>query len=300
MLFSLIIPCYNVEAFLAECLDSVLSQSFDDWEAICVNDGSTDGTGVILADYATRDARIRVLTQPNAGLSVARNAGIAAAKGDFLLFLDSDDVLTSGALAILAKQKEETKAEVLTFNAELWFFEEKRFAPHYYSRYKPAIHASGTEYLIAFVRKHGWGPAAVCFYCVKRSIFERSELHFQPGLLHEDELFVPEMLLATSGPVVEIPVTLYHYRMRSTSITHTPSCKNAEAMFYIASTLEGRLSATSLPKDVCMSIVHNNAKLGIATLLSIHERVPLTAFRLAWRNATWKRKIKLLRLMCGR
>lgn len=88
---SVIIPVYNAEKYLAECLDSVCSQTLRDIEIICVDDGSADSSPAILSEYAARDGRIRVITQPNAGAGEARNRGIAAAEGEYLAFIDADD-----------------------------------------------------------------------------------------------------------------------------------------------------------------------------------------------------------------
>ena len=93
--FSIIIPVYNVAPYLRECLDSVLAQTYTDWEAICVDDGSTDGSGAILDEYAAKDRRFRVRHQKNAGVSVARNAALSCIKGVFTCFVDADDVLDS-------------------------------------------------------------------------------------------------------------------------------------------------------------------------------------------------------------
>ncbi len=98
---SLIIPVYNVERYLSNCLNSVLSQTFADFEVICVNDGSTDSSGDILKNYQSKDKRVFVLSQNNQGLSVARNNGIELSKGKYVYFLDSDDVLHPQALECL-------------------------------------------------------------------------------------------------------------------------------------------------------------------------------------------------------
>ena len=89
---SVIVPVYNVERYLGECLDSVLGQTMKDIEVICVDDGSTDGSVKILAEYAAKDARVKVMRQDNAGSGAARNLGIGVAKGKFLAFMDSDDL----------------------------------------------------------------------------------------------------------------------------------------------------------------------------------------------------------------
>ena len=96
--FSIIIPVYNVAPYLRECLDSVLAQTFTDWEAICVDDGSTDDSCAILDEYAAKDVRFRVVHQPNRGVSAARNAGLDVAIGEWLAFLDGDDIFLPSLL----------------------------------------------------------------------------------------------------------------------------------------------------------------------------------------------------------
>jgi glycosyltransferase involved in cell wall biosynthesis/CDP-glycerol glycerophosphotransferase (TagB/SpsB family) len=116
--FSVIVPCFKVQGFLRECLDSVLEQSFQDIEVIAVDDRSPDGCGAILDEYAARDPRVKVLHLPeNVGLGRARNAGLPHATGDYLLFLDSDDTLTPGALGAVADRLAETgDPDVLVFD----------------------------------------------------------------------------------------------------------------------------------------------------------------------------------------
>ncbi len=93
MKVSVIIPVYNVEKYLRRCLDSVLCQTFSEWEAICVNDGSPDNSADILDEYAARDSRFKIITQKNGGLSDARNTGMKHATGEYILYLDSDDFI---------------------------------------------------------------------------------------------------------------------------------------------------------------------------------------------------------------
>ncbi|MGJ5755481.1 CDP-glycerol:poly(glycerophosphate) glycerophosphotransferase [Streptomyces puniciscabiei] len=116
--FSLIVPCFKVQGFLRECLDSVLLQSFNDFELIAVDDRSPDGCGAILDEYAERDPRVKVLHLPeNVGLGRARNAGLPHATGDYLFFLDSDDTLTPGALRAIADRLAEAgDPDVLVFD----------------------------------------------------------------------------------------------------------------------------------------------------------------------------------------
>ncbi|MER5430745.1 CDP-glycerol glycerophosphotransferase family protein [Streptomyces sp. NPDC002588] len=116
--FSVIVPCFKVQGFLRECLDSLLTQSYRDFEVIAVDDRSPDGCGAILDEYAARDERVRALHLPeNVGLGRARNAGMPHATGDYLFFLDSDDALTPGALRAIADRLAESgDPDVLVFD----------------------------------------------------------------------------------------------------------------------------------------------------------------------------------------
>ena len=113
---SVIIPVYNVEKYLRECLDSVVTQDLDDIEIICINDGSTDGSSRILAEYATQYEKLAILDKENSGLSAARNSGLSVAKGKYILFLDSDDLLSdSSAVSRLYDKAEHDGLDQLFF-----------------------------------------------------------------------------------------------------------------------------------------------------------------------------------------
>lgn len=98
---SILIPVYNVEKYLSKCIESVLKQDFQDWEMILVDDGSSDRSGIICDEYATQDCRIKVVHKENGGLISARREGVISSSGTYLVFLDSDDTLTDGALSFL-------------------------------------------------------------------------------------------------------------------------------------------------------------------------------------------------------
>ncbi len=115
---SLIVPVYNVERYLGECLDSACGQTLDDIEVVCVNDGSTDGSLELLRQASAHDGRIRIIDKPNGGLSSARNRGMDAARGEIVMFLDSDDRLHSEACERVLGRFRETGADVVTFGAE--------------------------------------------------------------------------------------------------------------------------------------------------------------------------------------
>ena len=112
---SIIIPVYNVEKYLRRCLDSVLNQTFSDWQAICVNDGSPDGSADILSEYAARDSRFVIVNKENGGLSDARNAGLPHATGEYILYLDSDDFIHSQTLEITYSLARRDKSDIVSF-----------------------------------------------------------------------------------------------------------------------------------------------------------------------------------------
>ena len=114
---TVVVPSYNVEDWVDRCLESLEAQDFPDFEVVCVNDGSTDGTRDRLARWEARDARVRVVDQQNAGLSAARNAGIRAARGDYVCFLDADDRLVPRACGRIVAELDRTAADVLVFGA---------------------------------------------------------------------------------------------------------------------------------------------------------------------------------------
>ncbi len=235
MTFSIIIPVYNVENYLRVCLDSVLNQSFTDWEAICVNDGSTDGSAAILEDYAKQDSRFTVIAQANGGLSAARNTGLDAAQGDYVLFLDSDDWLESDALRILSESISDE--DLLCFTGRRYFEKNGEFeiADHLV----PASYASGWEYYSRNALNHrNFAFVCVVLRCYRRSYLLDHGLRFKTGIYHEDNLFTP-LACYYAGKVKVIPDVLYDYRVRESSIMTSRSLKHWEDVLRIANELAG-------------------------------------------------------------
>ena len=127
---SIIIPVYNGEAYLRQCLDSIASQTMKDFEVVCVNDGSTDASGAILSEYASRDTRFRVHSQQTAGVGVARNRGLEISKGEYVLFVDADDELCEAdALERLVDLAEREGLDALFFDAATRFDEGMSASP---------------------------------------------------------------------------------------------------------------------------------------------------------------------------
>lgn len=233
MLFSIIIPVYNVEKYLRECLESVLCQTYRDWEAICINDGSTDGSATILEEYAAKDSRFKVISQPNGGLSAARNSGLEAASGDYVLFLDSDDYLEKDALRIIADNLSDE--DLLCFSGRR-FFEES-------GEYEKAdilpqeTFETGWEYYSKHaLDKRNFAFVCVVLRCYRRAYLLENRLRFKPGIYHEDNMFTP-LACYYAKKVKVIPDALYDYRVRESSIMTTRSLKHKEDILTIANSL---------------------------------------------------------------
>lgn len=184
--FSIIIPVYNVAPYLRECLDSVLSQTFTDWEAICVDDGSTDESGAMLDEYAEKDKRFKVIHKANAGVSAARNAALKVVNGNWVLFLDSDDLLRECALDdILTCAKEDHNIDFIAYD-DIKF--EERGLPQYMVEDKrsPIIEDLSQDVISRFANVCVWGAV------YRKSVLDG--VFFKKYVLGEDLVFFCEIL----------------------------------------------------------------------------------------------------------
>ena len=113
MKISIIVPIYNIEKYISKCIDSVLAQTYKDWELILVDDGSTDNSGKICDEYALKDSRIKVIHKKNEGVTATRNRGVKEAKGEFLFFIDGDDYITENTLELFINKQKENDADLV-------------------------------------------------------------------------------------------------------------------------------------------------------------------------------------------
>jgi len=232
MFISLIIPVYNVEQYLRDCLNSVVAQTNSDYEVICVNDGSTDGSLTILEEFQNRYNQITVITQQNKGLSGARNTGILAAKGDYLFFLDSDDWIEPNTLKIL-EQKQHGE-DLVCFNGRR-VFEDGRTEEPDNGIEEPKL--NGWEYYGKYAlvrRKFHFVCSVLRLY--RREYLMEHKLFFEEGIYHEDNLFTP-LACYYAQTVKVIPNILYIYRIREGSIMQTPNVQKLFDMIRVANKL---------------------------------------------------------------
>lgn len=212
-MFSIVIPVYNVAPYLRECLDCLLAQGEKNWEAICVDDGSEDSGGAILDEYAVKDRRIRVIHQNNAGVGAARNAALEQARGQWILFLDGDDLLAPWALAHLREAScRVSDADVIAFGVRRFndgtVCDDLRVEPPFECRK-----------IVDSTKAVDAGHAA-CFFTGKAYRREAvGDIRFKSYAMGEDQLFMLEVMLR-SRKTVEIASVLYGYRQRMGSAVH--------------------------------------------------------------------------------
>ena len=237
-MISVIIPVYNVEAYLKECVDSVLAQTYTDYEIILVDDGATDSSGGICDEYANRDSRIQVIHQENGGLSAARNTGLEHSLGDYIYFLDSDDYIEKETLESLVHCIKAENPDFIFFDGYNFFdgCEEDDNISNFIRTtfYEPK---SGRAMLLQLLKNGEYRtPVQLLFF--KADYLKENDLSFYPGILHEDELFT-FLVFNADGKCSHVHKQLYARRVRPGSImTGSKWRKRIESFFQIYHELE--------------------------------------------------------------
>ncbi|MDR0678503.1 MAG: glycosyltransferase [Holosporaceae bacterium] len=222
-LISVIVPFYNVRQYLKECLDSLLNQTFRDIEIICINDGSSDDSGTILQEYASKDPRIVPLTQENKGPATARNIGLKVAKGKYISFVDGDDWInpeTFASLILLLTND----IDAVIFGVNLLEKKNKLLLEYFRPRFYGKLNMCGDIILAT--------PATVWNKIYRKDIIDKYEVSFPDGLLYEDNSFHWKYLMQTSS-VYFHPAKLYNYRIQKDSIMSKTKGQHASEMDYL-------------------------------------------------------------------
>jgi CDP-glycerol glycerophosphotransferase len=262
---SVIVPFYNVEAYLAECLDSILEQDFEDFEVLLVDDGSPDGSREIAERYAARDGRLRVITRENGGLGAARNTGVREARGRHLTFVDSDDLLAPGALGVLVASAHETGSDIVVGSVER-FDSKKNWVPswvddvHLLKRQGVTVE----EFLPLLRNLYTWNKL------YRRDFWQAQGLWFREGVAYEDQPIVTQ-LFARARAIDVLPRIVYRYRARddkSSISQQTAGLKD----------LRDRIEAWRVSRDAFRAELSRRAYEGwLQTLFEAHFQWYLTS-----------------------
>lgn len=208
---SIIVPVYNTAAYLEHCVSSIIAQRYSNWEAIFIDDGSTDNSFSILSEYAKNDARIRVIRQENAGAGMARNAGIDVATGRYLVFLDSDDFIAPDYFTLLVKHDE----DVVFIDVEAVDKKGKCIRQEYMSRYRGwSADAISKSMMIGSIP---WGGVRKA---VKTSLIKENNIKYSRQKIGEEALYSFE-IMTHARTIGYIDKTVYFYTQRNDSLSHS-------------------------------------------------------------------------------
>lgn len=209
---SIIVPCYNVAAYLDQCMESLAGQSMEDIEIICVNDGSSDHTAEILREWRDRDGRVRVIDRKNSGVSAARNSGMEAAAGKYIGFVDPDDVVERNMFRRLFDAAVEKDADVAVCGYHEFCDRGGMDMPE--SGWSPSAGFFPEEKAERFRRGTPWSRCAGTVWnkLIRRKLLEENGVRFVPGLRQGEDLYFCLMLLTVAPRLLILPDRLYHYR----------------------------------------------------------------------------------------
>ena len=216
-LISVIVPVYNVEKYVKECIDSILSQSYKNLEILLIDDGSTDNSGKICDRYSELDKRIKVVHKNNGGLSDARNAGLNIAKGNFVTFIDSDDIISDDYIESLYVCQLKKNADIVVCRFTRFKNRDELLnykSTSFYNEYS----VSSIDYYLKtlYQNDHTLYSVSACAKLYKRSVFDN--LRYDKGKMNEDFLLIDKILKKTSKISI-IDKKLYYYRISTNSIT---------------------------------------------------------------------------------
>lgn len=234
LLLSVIVPIYNTQKYLEECLDSLLNQNITNYEIICINDGSTDKSLEILEKYSNNHSNIKLISQEiNSGQSVARNMGIKLAKGKFIYFMDSDDVLEPNSLQYIIDLMEVHDLDLYVFDGKSFLEKSKGETLkiiHYDKKHSFGLYNTGKSLFSDLVGNRVFSVSP-CLYLTRRNLIIENNISFIEGIVHEDEAFTVEIFLNAEKSLHENK-TFFNRRIRSESTMTRPRSKKNFMGYY--------------------------------------------------------------------
>ncbi len=280
---SVIIPIFNVEKYIAECVESVQKQTLKDIEIICVNDGCTDNTMRIVSVMESKDKRIRMINTENGGPSLARNAGILEAKGEYVLFLDSDDYIVSETLEDLYLQATEYDLDCIYFDAHSFFETEEvkqknRGFESYYIRNREYTDIyDGMELFCQMCFNNDFRPSP-CLQLIKRKVLKDNRITFYNGIIHEDNLFSFQVM-TFSHKVMYRSKAYYMRRVREKSIMTSKQPIVSAYGYYICMTeIENMLEKQEFSRYEMIAVEKFLVSLQVAAMRILDEKIGYNQF----------------------
>ena len=259
MFFSVVVPVYNVEKYLAECVDSVLRQTFADFELILVDDGSKDASGALCDEYAAKDSRVKVIHKENGGLSDARNVGTAAAVGDYVVYIDSDDYVADSDFLEKIYEKAKNGTDIICYKFKKFYEDSKTFGECDFAF--PDLSECET-----FADRIRYLVKTNSFYCsawsksIKLSLLRDNGIEFEKGLLGEDQEWYYHVLL-NAKTIDGVDKDYIVYRQRANSITTSWKMKNLTDCIYVVDKWQRKIAETDMDEACKIALLHSVAKL---------------------------------------
>lgn len=256
---SIVIPVYNVEAYLDECIQSILAQSYEQYEVILVNDGSTDRSGSICDGYAQQDSRIHVIHKTNSGLSDTRNVGTQQARGEYIVYIDSDDYICDPNFLRKINEKANAGFDVICYRFKKYFEDKKIFRECTYTC--PNIDKIGT--VTGRINEMVIRDA---FYCsawskaIRHNIIKDYAIQFEKGLLGEDQEWYYHVLTKIQS-ITYIDEAMLVYRQRANSITSSWKIKNLTDCIYVVNKWYNQIPKEEIEDDYKEALLNSVAKL---------------------------------------
>lgn len=259
MFFSIIIPVYNVEKYLCQCVDSILAQSFKDYELILVDDGAKDNSGKICDQYAEKDERIRVIHKPNGGAADSRNVGTQVAQGEYIIYIDSDDYIDRATFLEELYEKAQSGADIICYKFKKYFENSGEFGNCSFKI--PDLEKCDTmaDKLKALVSNDA-------FYCspwsktIKNSLLKENGIEFEKGLLGEDQDWYYRVILSAKS-IDGIDEDYIVYRQTANSTSRSWKTKNLTDCLGIIQKWTGKMQTSNLDDELKYAIFASLAKL---------------------------------------
>ncbi len=249
---SVILPIYNVEKYLSQCLDSIVNQTLKDFECICVNDGSTDNSLSILQEYANKDSRIKIISQENKGVSAARNAGLKSTCCPYITFVDPDDWLQNNYLERLFNVAKETNSDIVECNYNIYYKSYDKTVK--YAR--KDIIKSKKEDNVTYVFRKYYGKV-VWNRIYKTELLTQNNILFYEGMTGEDTPFSILSYLYSKKNCF-IHEELYFYRANRENSINTNRSKLYKDLFYNVFSLIVELKNRGIWSDILITYYINN------------------------------------------